>query len=145
MSAWNFPFFVNMQNKIIFVFFFCTKKSATQNKMRGTVSELYSRIEVFFLFFSMASIRYAAISLFPLPTAYSYKFFAAAGVSSPSPMNSAVSESRPVSIRCNVIFLLIRFTYFRELPASKEAGFRRRQSKDTGFEPAGSLFSCLSG
>ena len=33
----------------------------------------------------------------------------------------------------------------RELPASKEAGFRRRQPKDTGFEPAGSLFSCLSG
>ena len=32
-----------------------------------------------------------------------------------------------------------------ELPASKEAGFRRNQSKDTGFEPAGSLFSCLSG
>lgn len=32
-----------------------------------------------------------------------------------------------------------------ELPASKEAGFRRRHSKDTGFEPAGSLFSCLSG
>lgn len=32
-----------------------------------------------------------------------------------------------------------------ELPASKEAGFRRRQPKDTGFEPAGSLFSCLSG
>ena len=32
-----------------------------------------------------------------------------------------------------------------ELPASKEAGFRRSQSKDTGFEPAGSLFSCLSG
>ena len=32
-----------------------------------------------------------------------------------------------------------------ELPASKETGFRRRQSKDTGFEPAGSLFSCLSG
>ena len=34
---------------------------------------------------------------------------------------------------------------FSELPASKEAGFRRSQSKDTGFEPAGSLFSCLSG
>ena len=34
---------------------------------------------------------------------------------------------------------------FCELPASKEAGFRRRHSKDTGFEPAGSLFSCLSG
>ena len=33
----------------------------------------------------------------------------------------------------------------RELPVSKEAGFRRRQHKDTGFEPAGSLFSCLSG
>ena len=32
-----------------------------------------------------------------------------------------------------------------ELPVSKEAGFRRNQSKDTGFEPAGSLFSCLSG
>ena len=34
---------------------------------------------------------------------------------------------------------------FSELPASKETDFRRRQSKDTGFEPAGSLFSCLSG
>ena len=32
-----------------------------------------------------------------------------------------------------------------ELPASKEAGFRRKQSKNTGFEPTGSLFSCLSG
>ena len=32
-----------------------------------------------------------------------------------------------------------------ELPASKEADFRGRQSKDTGFEPAGSLFSCLTG
>ena len=32
-----------------------------------------------------------------------------------------------------------------ELPVSKEAGFLRNQSKDTGFEPAGSLFSCLSG
>ena len=32
-----------------------------------------------------------------------------------------------------------------ELPASKEADFRRRRSKDTGFEPADSLFSCLSG
>ena len=35
--------------------------------------------------------------------------------------------------------------FLSELPASKEAGFRRRHSKDTGFEPAGSLFSCLSG
>ena len=37
------------------------------------------------------------------------------------------------------------FYPWSELPASKEAGFRRSQSKDTGFEPAGSLFSCLSG
>ena len=34
---------------------------------------------------------------------------------------------------------------YSELPVSKEAGFLRNQSKDTGFEPAGSLFSCLSG
>ena len=39
----------------------------------------------------------------------------------------------------------INAAIFRELPASKEAGFRRRQSKETGFELAGSLFSCLSG
>ena len=32
-----------------------------------------------------------------------------------------------------------------ELPASKEAGSRRRQSKDTGFEPAGSLFPVYPG
>ena len=35
--------------------------------------------------------------------------------------------------------------WYSELPVSKEAGFLRNQSKDTGFEPAGSLFSCLSG
>ena len=37
------------------------------------------------------------------------------------------------------------FSIGSELPASKETGFRRSQPKDTGFEPAGSLFSCLSG
>ena len=53
---------------------------------------------------------------------------------------------------CNYLFYRFCSTVLRktalsycELPASKEAGFRRRQSKYTGFEPAGSLFSYLSG
>lgn len=59
-----------------------------------------------------SSIRYAAISLFPLLTAFSYRLFAAAGVSSPRPINLAASALRFVAIKRDAMLLLIRFTYF---------------------------------
>ena len=59
-----------------------------------------------------SSIRYAAISLFPLLTAFSYRLFAAAGVSSSRPINLAASALRFVAIKRDAMLLLIRFTYF---------------------------------
>ena len=47
-------------------------------------------------------------SLFSLLTAFSYKSFDAAGVSSPRPINSAASEFRPVAIKRDVILISCR-------------------------------------